>query len=71
MALQTPMWQEDAHKSALVTDDTEWVEPEEIALLQRLGAAAALAYETAEVVALRERNRALQETLERLALPRE
>lgn len=25
------MWQEDAHKSALVTEDTEWVEPEEIA----------------------------------------
>jgi hypothetical protein len=42
------------------------VDPEEFTLLRRLGAAAALAYETAEVVALRERNAALEERLERL-----
>jgi hypothetical protein len=42
------------------------VEPEEFTLLRRLGGAAALAYETAEVVALRERNQVLEDHLQRL-----
>jgi hypothetical protein len=44
------------------------VEPEEFMLLRRLGAAAALAYETAEVVALRERIQFLEEHPQRLEL---
>ena len=43
------------------------VEPEEFMLLRRLGAAAALAYETAEVVALRERIQVLEEHPQRLS----
>jgi hypothetical protein len=42
------------------------VEPEELALIRRTGAAAALAYETAEVATLRERNQILEERLQRL-----
>jgi hypothetical protein len=46
-------------------NDTE-IEPEELALIRRLGAAAALAYETAEVATLRERNEFLEDQFRQL-----
>jgi hypothetical protein len=46
-------------------NDTE-IEPEELALIGRLGAAAALAYEMAEVATLRQHNQMLQDRLQQL-----